>query len=186
MGFLTTPHVGRSRANISCPIIVIRIRLKLSPPWPPSVASFPPALHLMGVLHYQKGDPEAAIRYIERALHCTAEGGLASPESLPPPAAAARAAAREELSPAAEGAAGKAERAAAAADAKTAVATAETAANFHNSLGECLRAAGRASDAALHFRRALSLAPGMAMASFNLGLTYQQLHDYDKVGRGNV
>lgn len=49
---------------------------------------------------------------------------------------------------------------------------------FHNSLGECLRAVGRFGDAIAHFSRALALSPSFLPAKFNLGLAYQQLHDW--------
>jgi len=84
------------------------------------------ALHLLGLVHYQRGDPETAISFIERALH-----------------------------------------------------TNSSTENFHNSLGECMRAAGRSTEALSHFQQALTLKQDFFLASFNLGLTYQQMNDWN-------
>jgi tetratricopeptide (TPR) repeat protein len=52
--------------------------------------------------------------------------------------------------------------------------------NYHNSLGECLRAAGRYEDAVVHFEQALAINPDYINAKFNLGLTYQSLNEIDR------
>lgn len=92
----------------------------------------PDALHLLGLVLYQRGKPEEAIPYIEEAIITTTTTTSGSNEY--------------------EG--------------------------YRNSLGECLRALNRLPEAEEQFSRALELQPNYASARFNLGLTYQQGHNY--------
>jgi predicted O-linked N-acetylglucosamine transferase (SPINDLY family) len=52
--------------------------------------------------------------------------------------------------------------------------------NFHNSMGECLRAIGRPREAVGQYQLALSLRSDFPEAHFNLGLAWQQLQEWDK------
>mmetsp|Transcript_16035 Transcript_16035/g.18957 ORF Transcript_16035/g.18957 Transcript_16035/m.18957 type:complete len:1102 (+) Transcript_16035:89-3394(+) len=52
--------------------------------------------------------------------------------------------------------------------------------NYLNSLGECLRAAGRTKEALDNFNSALQLNPQLATAKFNLALTFQQIGELEK------
>ena len=130
------------------------------------------ALHLLGVVHYQKGDPLAAIEFIEKAIRCSL--------SHDPTQAVITAAGAVGERGQGEGRASDLELTAGAAlGGEAGNAARSDAANFHNSLGECMRAAGRPDEAAAHFRRALELRPGFVSAIFNLGLTSQQLSDWE-------
>eukprot|EP00752_Nemacystus_decipiens_P009838 g8776.t1 len=51
--------------------------------------------------------------------------------------------------------------------------------NFHNSLGECLRAAGRPKEALEHYELALAIDADFTLAEFNSGLTYQEMNEWD-------
>lgn len=82
------------------------------------------ALHLLGLMLYQKGDVHSAIPYIQQALQSERPDGAGGNRS------------REE---------------------------------FHNSLGLCYRNLGRAAEAELQFKLALSINPAFSTAMFNLG-----------------
>ena len=52
--------------------------------------------------------------------------------------------------------------------------------DFHNSLGLCLRAIGHVREAVSQFEMALSIKSDFMEAAFNLGLSWQQLNEWDR------
>ncbi len=119
----------------------------------------PDALHLLGVLHHQRGEDAEAVELIGRAI--ARRPRMAEQH------------ANLGLALHAQGRLGEAE-----AEYRRALALREAYPQAHNSLGSALQEQDRLDDAAVHYRRALDLDAGYAEAWANLGTLLRARDEY--------
>jgi tetratricopeptide (TPR) repeat protein len=150
----------------------------------------PYALHLLGVMFYQRGEAGVGAKYIEQALvsytasiafegdaitHAHVEDGRPVTEKVP------NAVKNRRVKPK-SGKTNGGKRLGYNSTSPSNAAMAQLMRdvdNFHNSLGECYRVLGRLDEAKEQYLIALAINPKLYTAHFNLGLLYQQLSMWD-------
>jgi tetratricopeptide (TPR) repeat protein len=151
----------------------------------------PYALHLLGVMFYQRGEAGVGAQYIEQALvsyaasiafegdaiaYAPIEGSRPVTENAPSPFKHRRV--KSKLSSKMN----REKRLGYNSTSPTNAAMAQLMRdvdNFHNSLGECYRMLGRLGEAKEQYLIALAINPELYTAHFNLGLLYQQQQMWD-------
>ncbi|MEE8534791.1 MAG: tetratricopeptide repeat protein [Kiloniellales bacterium] len=126
--------------------------------WAPETAD---ALHLLGVVHIQRGDGEKAVRLIRHAI--TLNGNAAAFHNNL--GNALKTLARHEE---------------ATESYRRAVTLEPSFADAHNNLGTMMLDGGALQEAETSLRRAMSLAPGSCEIHFNLGLTLRKMNRLDE------